>query len=52
MKLLLTVLFWGTITVYCLFHFVAWALPFMASPFIALFALIAIAAGAGRSSFR
>ena len=52
MKLFLTILFWGTITVYCFGHFVMWALPFLASPFVALFALIAIVAGAGRSASR
>lgn len=52
MKLFLTVLFWGTITVYCLGYFINWALPFVASPFVALVTLIAIAAGVGKSSSR
>jgi hypothetical protein len=50
LKNLLTLLFWGTITVYGLSHFVIWAFPFLASPFVTLLTLLAIMAGASRSS--
>lgn len=52
MKALITFLFWGTITAYCLWQFAIWALPWLASPFIALFALLAIVSGAARSTAR
>ena len=50
MKSLITLLFWGTLFVVCFYHFIVWSVPFVASPFVALLALIAIALGAGRSS--
>lgn len=52
MKTLITLLFWGTITVYCFGHFIMWAVPILASPFVALFAIVAIMAGVGRSTSR